>query len=328
MARGFIDGFEAGDLKLWNLVVGAYLSSGVAGMDGTYCLNCDGFGDYYTHKYLAVAPEYYLAFRYRGSAASYASSMCYFFNGTTQLARLRRNPSSGFLEIRRGTSYGTLLASGAIAVNVGTPVLIEVHYKPHNTEGIFQVKVGGILDIDFTGDTTDGATAIDAIRLGGDGGYYSSCWFDNVVVDNAAWPGNTKIMAIVPTGAGASTQWAPSAGSNFQCVDEIPADETDFVSTNTIGHLDTYAAADLTGSIENVKCVQVQALAVKEGAPTPLNLQLAVKSGATTYLSADKAIPATTSTALAALWEADPATEAPWEITAVNDAEIGMKAVA
>jgi hypothetical protein len=76
-------------------------------MDGTYCLSCDAFGDYYAHKYLPAAPEYYLAFRYRGSAASYASSMCYFFNDTTQLARLRRNPSFGFLEIRRGTSYGT-----------------------------------------------------------------------------------------------------------------------------------------------------------------------------------------------------------------------------
>ena len=78
-------------------------------MDGTYRLSCDGFGDYYAHKYLPAAPEYYLAFRYRGSSAQYASSMCYFFNGTTQLARLRRYPSSGLLEIRRGTGSGTLL---------------------------------------------------------------------------------------------------------------------------------------------------------------------------------------------------------------------------
>jgi len=326
MARVFIDGFEAGDLKLWNLVVGAYLSSGVAGMDGTYCLNCDGFGDYYAHKYLAAAPEYYLAFRYRGSSAQYASSMCYFFNGTTQLARLRRNPSSGFLEIRRGTSYGTLLATGAIAVNVGTPVLIEVHYKPHNTEGIFQVKVGGILDIDFTGDTTDGATAIDAIRLGGDGGYYSSCWFDNVVIDNAAWPGNTRIQAIKPTGAGNSTQWTPSAGANYQCVDEVPPSESDFVSTNTIGQLDLYAAGDLAGTIGSVKCVQLQALAKAEGSPSPHNLQLAVRTNGADYFSGDKAVPSS-STQLSNLWEANPATAAPWQEAEVNAMEIGMKAV-
>jgi hypothetical protein len=276
MARVFIDGFEAGDLKLWDLVVGAWISTGIAGMDGTYCLSCDSFGDYYAHKYLPAAPEYYLAFRYRGSAASYASSICYFFNGTTQLARLRRNPSSGFLEIRRCTGYGTVLATGSIAVNVGTPVLIEVHYKPHNTEGVFQVKVGGILDIDFTGDTTDGATAIDAIRLGGDGGYYASCWFDNVVVDNAAWPGNTKIQGIKPTGAGNSTQWTSSVGDNYACVDEVPPSESDFITTNTIGHLDLYAAGDLADAIGSIKCIQVQALAKAEGSPSPHNLQLAV----------------------------------------------------
>ena len=327
MARVFIDGFEAGDLKLWNLVVGAYLSSGVAGMDGTYCLNCDAFGDYYAHKYLAAAPEYYLAFRYRGSSAQYASSMCYFFNGTTQLARLRRNPSSGLLEIRRGTGSGTLLATGTIAVNVGTPILIEVHYKPHNTEGVFQVKVGGILDIDFTGDTTDSATAIDGIRVGGDSTYYSSCWLDNVVIDNAAWPGNTKIQAIKPTGAGNSTQWTPSAGGNYQCVDEVPPSESDFVSTNTIGHLDLYAAGDLVGTIGSVKCVQLQALAKAEGSPSPHNLQLAVRTNGADYFSGDKAVPSS-STQLSSLWEANPATAAPWQEAEVNAMEIGVKAVA
>jgi len=58
--------------------------------------------------------------------------------------------------------------------------------------------VGGVLDITSTANTTDDATAIDGIRVGGDGGYYSSCWFDNVVLDNAAWPGDTLIQAIRP----------------------------------------------------------------------------------------------------------------------------------
>ena len=84
MARVFIDGFESGKTDLWDLVVGASIASGIAGMDGNYCLSCDAFGDYYAHKYVPAAAEYYLAFRYRGSAASYAGSMCYFFNGATQ----------------------------------------------------------------------------------------------------------------------------------------------------------------------------------------------------------------------------------------------------
>ena len=328
MARVFIDGFESGKTDLWDLVVGAWIVTGIAGMDGTYCLSCDSFGDYYAHKYVPAAPEYYLAFRYRGSNASYASSMCYFFNGATQLARVRRNPATGLIEIRRGTGYGTLLATGTIAVNVGTPILIEVHYKPHDTAGVFQVRVGGVLDINFNGDTTDGATAIDGIRVGGDGGYYSSCWFDNVVLDNAAWPGDTLIQAIRPTAPGALTEWDPSAGANWDCVEEIPYSDTDYVSTNVTGKTDLYEVTDLVGSIHSVKCVQVAARSIKEGSPTPQNLQLACRSGGANYFGENVPVPAVNPKPLTKLWETNPATGQPWTKDEVNSVQIGMKAVA
>ena len=147
------------------------------------------------------------------------------------------------------------------------------------------------------------------------------------MIDNAAWPGNTKIQAIKPAGAGNSTQWTPSAGDNYACVDEVPPSESDFVSTNTIGHLDLYAAGDLVGTIGSVKCVQLQALAKAEGSPSPHNLQLAVRTNGADYFSGDKAVPSS-STQLSNLWEANPATAAPWQEAEVNAMEIGMKAVA
>lgn len=324
MARVFIDGFEAGDLKLWDAAPGTSVVAAVSGMDGSYCLYISASGEY-VKKTIPSNDEYYVAFLYRPVDVTWSKDICCFYNGTTLLGSLRRNGTTNVLEIYRGV---TLVETGTISNFINTTYLIEVCYKPaENPNGVFQVKVNGVLDIDFSGDTTDGPIAIDGFQLGLDA-WTSYGYYDNIVIDDATWPGNTKIQAIVPTGAGASTQWAPSAGSNYACVDEVPASETDYVSTNTAGHLDTYAAGDLTGDIENIKCVQVQALAVKEGAPTPLNLELAVKSGATTYLSADQAVPATTSQALSALWELDPATAAPWEIAAVNALEIGEKAVA
>ena len=147
--------------------------------------------------------------------------MCYFFNGTTQLARLRRNPSSGFLEIRRGTGYGTVLATGAIAVNVGTPVLIEVHYKPHNTEGIFQVKGGA----SWTS-TLPAIPPTAPLRLTPSGwagtaatmppaGSTTSCW---ITPPGRATP---RSRASNPPGLD-FTQWTPSVGGNYACVDEVP----------------------------------------------------------------------------------------------------------
>jgi hypothetical protein len=241
---------------------------------------------------------------------------------------LRRNPTTGLLEIRRGTGTGTLLATGTIAINVGTPVLIEVHYKPHDTAGVFQIRVGGVLDINFSGDTTDGATAIDGIRIGGDGNYYASSWFDNVVIDNAAWPGDTRIQAIWPSAPGDLAEWDPSSGQNWDCVDEIPYSDTDYVSTNVTGKTDLYEVTDLVGSIHSVRCIQVSARAIKEGSPTPQNLQLACRSGGANYFGENVPVPAVNPKPLTKLWDTNPATGQPWTKDEVNALQLGFKAVA
>ena len=116
--------------------------------------------------------------------------------------------------------------------------------------------------------------------------------FDNVVIDDAAWPGKTNIQAIRPDRSrGNSTQWTPSAGANWDCVDEVPASDADNVVTNANDQVDLYAAGNLVGTIDSVVCVQVQARAVKEGVATPQNLALGVRTGATDYFSSDKIIP-------------------------------------
>ena len=129
-----------------------------------------------------------------------------------QLARVRRNPTTGFLEVRGGTGSGTLLATGTMAVNVA-PLLIEVHYKPHDTAGVFQVRVGGVLDIDFNGDTTDGATAIDGIRVGGDGTYSPPA---GLTTWSSMTPPGRGIPGSRPSGPPrpGPTEWDPSAGAN------------------------------------------------------------------------------------------------------------------
>jgi len=213
------------------------------------------------------------------------------------------------------------------------------------------------------------------------------------VVDDAVWPGNTLIQAIVPTGDGNSTHanwaahtvialnerrkptvfngceyectaragdyktapvtqptwpivegsevvddqitwtcrvgaWNPSTGSNYACVDEKPPSETDYIAVNHIGNVDTYAAGNLVGTIGQVKCVQLQALAIVEGEPTPTNLQLAIRSGGADYFGSSHAVPNTASTQLASLWPTDPATGLAWTESGVNAMEIGVKAVA
>lgn len=107
----------------------------------------------------------------------------------------------------------------------------------------------------------------------------------------------------------------------------MPPNDADQVRTNSNDQLDLYGANDLAGSINTVKCVQVQARCNKEGTPTPQNIKLACRTHASDYVSADKAVPST-SKSLFNIWENNPNTSAPWTLNEVNDVEIGLKSTA
>jgi hypothetical protein len=96
-------------------------------------------------------------------------------------------------------------------------------------------------------------------------------WIDDVIFDDSTWVGPSSIQGLVPTGAGATTQFDPSTGSNYACVDEVPASDTDYIYTNTANDVDTYACGNLTGTINSVKAVQVQARCMQEKVLRDLN---------------------------------------------------------
>ena len=387
MARIFIDGFESGDTKLWDVIGTPTIQTGQTGMDG-YSVFCES--DEGLTKSLPAKSEYYAAFRWTpvDHHNLFFVWLITFYNGGTRLGSLRLHQPEMVLKFYRGAALD-FVATGTRAIALASNYLIEVRYKPHASAGIIQVKIDGILDIEFEGNTGT-ETPINKIKLHGNS--IATTKYDNVIMDDAAWPGNTKIQAIRPTGAGASSHsawaadtvialnevrkptayngfeyectarggdyktaavteptwpttvatevvddqltwtcrvgaWSPSTGDNYACVEEVPASETDYVKVNAIGNIDTYAAGNLVGTVGSVKCVQVQALAISEGAPTPTRLQLVARSGAVDYFSADILVPATSAT-LANIWETDPATAAPWTEGGVNAMEIGVKAVA
>lgn len=58
---------------------------------------------------------------------------------------------------------------------------------------------------------------------------------------NSLWIGNRVIMTpVVPTGSGTTTGLTPSAGSNWQTVDEVPYSDADYNYATAAGQYDTY----------------------------------------------------------------------------------------
>ena len=328
MARIFIDGFESGDHDMWDAESNAtVVSSAGLDMDGDYCLDLISY-DEYIQKDIAADDEMYFAFLYRPVNDASSEQMLSIYNGSTPLLHIWRTGTSRV--IKAHSSIYTELAIGTKSLEVNTTYLIEVHFKVADSGGRVEVRVDRISDIDFTGDTKpDANTQFNKVRLGygPSVAYTTHAYFDNFIIDDTAWIGDTKIQAVVPIGVGNTTGWIPSAGANWECVDEKPSNDADYVSINANDVMDTYVAGNLSGSIDNIKCVQVQSRTRIEGAPTPTNLKLVVRSGGTDYLSGNKSVSAAEK-GLWNLWEDNPADSLAWEEADVNAMEIGIKSAA
>jgi hypothetical protein len=329
MARIFIDGFENGSFDNWDVGSSGSVSNVIIdGFKGVYSASLAGSYGTLIKTFSTSYNELYIAFKVYPYGDGPDNRLLTFCDSSyTEIAEVSYNRTSHFLELRRGICSGTLLATGTTAIEYRQTHLIEVHYKPLNSGGVFTVKIDGNEDVTYSGDTTLGLENIKRIIFAATAYGNFNGNYDDIIVDDANWIGNTYVQKGQVTGAGTTTQWTPSAGSNYQNVDEIPSSNTDYNSTNTTGHIDTFAVSDMTGTITAVKAVQLEMMASYEGTPTPTHLQLGVRSGGTDYFDTDNS-PALSFGRFTKILEHNPNGDVDWTESTVNAMEIGYKATA
>jgi hypothetical protein len=92
-------------------------------------------------------------------------------------------------------------------------------------------------------------------------------WFDDIMVwDDSgseftgALPNHIhRIETIRPGGAGAAADFTPSAGSNFQNVDETVADDdTTYNESSTTGHIDSFAYGNMSLSADEIFGINIK----------------------------------------------------------------------
>jgi hypothetical protein len=305
------------------------VSTSVAGFKGTYSAYLNASDKNLIKTFSSSYAELYFAFKVYGAGDGVDNNLLTLKDSaSTIIATVSRNDTTGFLELRTGNYGGSLLDTGTVSIANGTTHLIEVRHKPLNSGGVFTLKIDGIEDATYTGDTTAGLENIQCFILSSiTGNCNFNGYFDDVVVDDADWVGNTYIQKGQVSGAGTTAQFTPSAGANNQCIDEIPAVNTDYNSSNTSGHIDTFAISPLTGTIAAIKAVQLEAVISYEGTPTPTHIQLGCRSGGTDYFSTDKS-PALSFGRVSKILELNPDGDTAWLEATVNAMEIGYKATA
>lgn len=209
---------------------------------------------------------------------------------------------------------------------------IEIKAVFHDTAGSVVVRFnGGVVLTIPVADTANTTVAWNTVSFvsGAFGG--PNFYFDDLYICDGSGPaprndflGDIRVDARVPTGAGTSTGWTPSAGANWQCVDDaVPNDDTDYTQSSTVGATDTFVVQDAPSVGATILGVQ-HCLSLKK-ADAGLSIVVpVVRVGGTVYEGT--AVATGTSYAFGTqMMPTDPSTGASWTEVNFNAAEFGYR---
>lgn len=245
--------------------------------------------------------------------------------------RLRFHHSIGLLRIYRGEEVALLATVPGIKVL--TMQSFDMKFVIHDTEGevVIRDNNGNVL-LNLTGvDTRNGESGvIDNIWFGTSRSatIYGEMYVDDIAVrtDDFCGAGGNHVLAVTDDGDD-DAAWTASAGAAWECVDDIPASFTDYISADagTPNLKATFEAADLGAKLDAVNVVAVYAKArlSEAGAGSMRCIVKSVSSygnGATENLD-------TPEEWVKSFFEVDPATTHAWTNNGVNGAQPGVETI-
>lgn len=204
------------------------------------------FTGYFRYATLASGADTYMEIL----SGRNTSDLDYFFRLTVDLTG-----HLGFRDI----SDAAVGSYGATALSANTWYRIGVKIVTGATDS-FEVWINGVLELsgNFTGGTRNFARLIFGTQktVAVAVNYFWGDW----VLDTAQFWGDPKVYTIKPTANGTTAQWTAGTGaSDYTQVDEIPANDTDYIKCSTAGSqrhlvaLEDSATVGITGTIGAVK---------------------------------------------------------------------------
>ncbi len=296
---------------------------------GTYSFRITGVSNSWLQMSVASSATKYLGAGFYAATAQDNGHSFAFREGTTNHVTVVFNSQAGQIEARRGTRTGTLLGSGG-SIATGKWYFVGIKVVVHDTAGSVQVLLDGVEIINLTDvDTRNGATGvIDNIRLDNYTGNGNYLYLDDIKVRDDAIPGVGGVTVYLPAAAGDDAGWTASAGDPWQCVDEVPASYTDYISADveTLNTKATFVHGGLAeSSYRSIDCVCVAA-AGKLSASGSGSVRTIIKSGSSYANGPSRAM--STDTRYAHLFQmTNPDGGGAWTKSAVNAAQPGVETI-
>lgn len=231
---------------------------------------------------------------------------------------------SGYLEVCRGAYNGTQLwISTNPEIIIDEWNYIEFQVTIHDTTGSFIVKKNGVQLCNETSKDTKNTIGTGADRIF----FYGYGYFTDLYINTSEFYGPCRVDCLYPDGAGNYTQLTPSAGNNYECVDE-PSDyneDTDYVLGDAASEKDTYAFDNipaLSGSV--IKGVGVNNVVRKDDVGV-IKTKNMVRVNSTDFPETNERELTTEYRIEQTIWELNPDDTAAWEEADINAIEAGLE---
>lgn len=223
-----------------------------------------------------------------------------------------------------------------VFIATGTAVLAadtwyRIDFRIDVTADTEEVKVDGTVDISATGVISGTIAGVGIGKVSNANGQTVDFAYDDVAIDDTAYPGAGEVKLGVPIGAGAASGWtAGTNADNFAEVDEVPHDtDTTYIGAlateDNLDHtfnMQAAATIGIAGTIGAVKTIVVARTDSITGASTVAHRRLS--GGSAFELTALELT--TTYALLAKVDVTDPFDAGAWTPTKFDTLEVGMAA--
>jgi hypothetical protein len=238
--------------------------------------------------------------------------------------------TSGVVSAWQGSGNLLGYASQILLPNTWYYIEYSLSCSTVDGEGVVEIRINGtsVLTAPGTGDgtvmTNDPIIAINFSGVKTEEGLKHGILDDIYIADGLTFLGPLKVETLRPALDTATIDWSPSTGTtHYNLLNETPANNATYVSSNTANASDLYDIDNLDASIVSVQGVQIEAQANLDANGSE-SLRIQCNSNGS---SADETfiVANTDSLAYSMLLENDPETSDPWLPSAIDLLQVGVK---
>lgn len=225
MARVFIDGFEDGTKNLWVGAGGAALPA-AGGWGGQYYLSVQNTDTGTLYCEFKPSSTCFISMRlFKTGVWTATKEIFRLYSDATHIISLYVN-ASGYFSVK--TAAGVVLGTSTQSYTFGNWDHYQLKYVAGTGNGIIEFKFNGVTQ--FTIDTATIPSSVNRLRFYCDNAY--GPYADDIVIDDADWPGSTRIMGLLPNSPGSSTGFTPA----IPVIAGIAASYWRFTITNNVAN--------------------------------------------------------------------------------------------